>query len=147
MCFEQELLRAHQKSGTSYPPLNFCSVLTERLQYNQFPTSFNSIPNIRPKSQSSEENDLSQHERLLSGYVADVWDKYHRLSVMLAGRHRTEVESLWMTQIQQWKERTKEVGMCMYWVRICGVLIIGSVIIFMARRAIPMIAFHGVESI
>ena len=44
-------------------------------------------------------------EKLLVSYVRDVWDKFHDSSKELAGRHRLEVETLWLTQVHQWRER------------------------------------------
>ena len=97
VCFEQELTRAHQKATTvNYPPLSVCSVLSERR---------NGLPHINTADNSTLSSTTNDYDQLLNSYVQDVWDKYHRCSELLAGRHKMEVESLWLVQRQQWIER------------------------------------------
>ena len=47
-------------------------------------------------------------ERLLTGYIQDVWDRFHKESLSVAERQRLEVETLWIMQLHQWRQRIKE---------------------------------------
>ena len=101
------MLRAQERanSSTFYPPLSVCSVLMER----QFPLNQSFFPQENSDSQVSGDSDRKD-ERLLAGYVRDVWDKYHKESVLLASRHKMEVETLWLTQTHHWIKKQKETG-------------------------------------
>lgn len=103
ICFEQELLRAHERVSRTptEPTLSVCSVLIEK----NFPSS-QSLAKSDIKLDESEVKD----DRLLTSYIQDVWDKFHRESVLLANRHRCEVESLWLLQRHHWTKRQKETG-------------------------------------
>ena len=95
VCFEQELTRAYQKATTtSYPPPSACAVLIERQAIS-----------TQYQSTSSINTDTTNTDQLLHSYVQDVWDKYHKCSELLANRHKMEVETLWLSQRQQWMER------------------------------------------
>ena len=116
LCFEQELVRVHQRAVPKhYPPLSVCTVLTEALVRPHPPLTHSRSNSISFGSQhgdqSSIEDEGEKQERLLSGYVQDVWDKFHQLSIQLARRHRTEMETLWLSQVQIWRERIREQGL------------------------------------
>ena len=110
ICFEQELLRAHEKVSrpvllsNHYSPTSVCSILIER----GFPS--NQTYCAPSKQEENLVTESLRDERILSSYVQDVWDKFHKESVSLAGRHKSEVESLWLLQVHQWINRHKESG-------------------------------------
>ena len=121
LSFEQELVRVHQRAFPKhYPPLSVCTVLTEALVLPHPPRAHSRSNSIsfcsQPGDQSNLEDEAEKHERLLSGYVQDVWDKFHQLSIQLARRHRTEMETLWLSQMQIWRGRLREQGLDFYWV-------------------------------
>ena len=116
LSFEQELVRVHQRAfPRHYPPLSVCAVLMEALVPPHALQAHSRSDSIsfgsQHSNQSNVEDEGEKHERLLNGYVQDVWDKFHLQSMQLARRHRTEMETLWLSQMQIWKGRLREQGL------------------------------------
>ena len=107
--FEQEILRANDKirNPTLLNNHSLCSVLIERL----LPQS-NTDDQLNSPAASSDNKgvvvDATKDERLLTGYVQDVWDRFHKETLLIAERQKLEVETLWTIQTNQWKQRIEK---------------------------------------
>lgn len=107
LSFEQEILRANDKIRN--PMLlnnhNLCSVLIERLLPG---TNTDDQSNSLVVPSHNKGVDATKDERLLTGYVQDVWDRFHKETLLIAERQKLEVETLWTLQTNQWKQRIEK---------------------------------------
>ncbi|XP_019852078.1 PREDICTED: probable serine/threonine-protein kinase nek3 isoform X2 [Amphimedon queenslandica] len=107
--FEQEILRANDKirNPTLLSNHSLCSVLIERL-LPQTNTDDQSNSPAAPSDFKGGLVDATKDERLLTGYVQDVWDRFHKEALLIAERQKLEVETLWTLQTNQWKQRIEK---------------------------------------
>ena len=61
---------------------------------------------------SKEDSSRGLDPRLLASFVQDVWDKYLELRTCVLARQGHESEALWLLQLEQWKDRLQELGVC-----------------------------------